>query len=191
MFIVAVDGLPGSGKTTAIRSLSRQFRLLRMSFKRNSIGNAPFAKAMVPMAKKYKIGQLERSLIFFTLRMDQFAAAEIEGRSCDIVVMDRFFGSSFVYNINGDQIPQKYLEWAKQTLETKIEFVLFFDVPLQLARSRKKSDTLKDDDFAQKLDHNYRKVALEQGWLTIDATQSPEKVADDCFQIIIERFMQK
>ena len=116
MFIIAIDGLPGSGKTTAIKLLSRRFRSLEMSIKRNSIGDVSLSREMIPRAKKYTFGRLERASIFFHLRMDQVTAAVIESRSYDIVIMDRFLGSSFVYDINGNQIPKKFLELGKKRL---------------------------------------------------------------------------
>lgn len=190
-FIVAVDGLPGAGKTTAIRSLLRQFRLLGFSVKRNSMGDVSLSKEMVPRVKEYDFGCPERASTFFFLRMKQLEAAEKDGELHDLVFMDRFIGSSFAYDLNGNQIPKKFLDLAEEKIETQIKFVLFFDVPFSVACSRKKSATMGDADFARKLERRYQEVAREQNWVRIDATQSPKKVAEDCYKLIMDKFKQK
>jgi thymidylate kinase len=119
--------------------------------------------------------------------MEQFTIAEAQSKSCDVVIMDRFLGSTFAYNVDDDQAVVKILEKGRKTIEGKIDLVLFFDVPFALARLRKESGTMKDAEFAQKLERKYRQVAQEQGWVTIDATQPSEKIVDKCFAMIMAK----
>ncbi len=100
-------------------------------------------------------------------------------------------GSLFAYNVNDEPSSQRALELAKKIIWPKIDLVLFFDLPFDVARLRKESATTVNAGYAQRLEQRYHQIAAEQGWVTIDATQPLEKVADDCFRLIIYKFEQK
>ena len=77
------------------------------------------------------------------------------------------------------------LEWLEANLPgTRPNMTLFLKVPLWVARSRKKMNTLKDLDRAKRVESGYHTLVRERKWIVVDGTKSQEAVVQQCLKHI-------
>lgn len=186
-FKVVIEGLSGVRATAVIKILSSHLRYRKFSVKRIKIEDTPCAKELKSRAKSYNPGDIHRTSLFWVLRMQQLDLAK-EARH-DILILNRYVGSVIAYDVDQSKIPPKILKRTEEAIqETKLDLVLFLFAPLNVISTRKKSETLKNIEFARKVEERYLKLAENNNWVKIDATHPPEQVADDCLEIILERY---
>lgn len=184
---VAIEGLSGCGKTTLIEKLVDDLRShgLRVAvFDSGTASNAPDLHAMI---KDYPLDHPLQRLIFWVLTIKQCEAMNAAQGLVDVVIADRFRGSTRVYNLYGARLPRPVADWVDGCFERQPDLVLFLDVPLEIAKQRKKSRTMEDDDFAERIARGYQEIARSESWTRIDATQEPSAVKGQCLEIILAR----
>jgi len=190
-FLIGIEGLPGSGKTTAIEKLIPRFQSLGISVEMIDIETTLHAPTLRAIARTYPLGHTIRTLLFWILRLHQYETGQEKIDSMDIIIMDRYWGSTIAFDFYGNQVPMKVLDWAGREIKKYPDVTLFFNAPLEVVRSRKKAKTINDEAFAQRLAAGYLQLAKKHNWAEIDATKDVEEVAEDCFKIILERYKQK
>jgi dTMP kinase len=184
---VAIEGLPGCGKTTLIEKLVSDLhsRGLKVEvFDIETAGHAPTLRAIV---KDYPPDHPLRTIIFWALRIQQYDSVEAAQGMADVVIADRFLGSTLVYNRYGANLPRSVVDWISRYFKHQPDITFFLDVPLEVAKRRKKSKTLEDQNFARRIFKGYQEIAQSQSWTRIDATQEPNAVKNQCLKIILGR----
>ncbi len=184
---VAIEGLSGCGKTTLIEKLAdnlRSYGLRVVVFDSGTAENASDLKAMI---EDYPLTHPLTRLIFWVLTLKQCEAMEASQGSADVIIADRFRGSTLVYNLYGARLPREVVAWVDGCFERQPDIVLFLDVPLETAKQRKKSRTMEDDALAERIARGYQEVARNESWTRIDATQEPGAIKDQCLEIILAR----
>lgn len=182
---VAFEGLPGTGKTTAIEKIKKDLK--RNGFKAvisdiETIGDAPRLRAI---AGKYPPGHPAKILLFWILRIQQYDFAMENLGNADVVIADRFWGSTLAFDVYGNMVPEELMRWVKGYIKIWPDITFFFDAPLGVAIKRKESGTMKDIKFARRAEKGYLALAEKLGWVRVDASLSPEKVEKICLDIIL------
>ena len=183
--IVAIEGLPGSGKTTALKKIMKQLEKRGISAALTDVDSLPNARQLRRVADALPVNNIARSLIFWSLRVFQYETAAALAKDFQIVLMDRSWGTALAFDCYGNKIPRKMLEWLEANLPgTKPNATLFLRVPLNIARSRKKVNTLKDLNRAKRVESGYAILARERKWIMIDGTKSQDAVVQQCLKHI-------
>lgn len=183
--IVAIEGLPGSGKTTALKIVMKRLEKLGISVALTDVDSLPNARQLRRVADALPVNHIARSLIFWTLRVLQYETAHALAKDHQIVLMDRSWGTALAFDGYGNKIPRKMLELMETNLPgTKPNMTLFLRVPLSIARSRKKMNTLKDLDRAKRVESGYHTLVRERKWIVIDGTKSQDIVVQQCLKHI-------
>lgn len=179
--IIAIEGLPGSGKTTALKKIMKKLNKAGISNVLVDVDGLPDARQLRRRADMLPTSHMARSLIFWALRVLQYEAAARLAKNFQVVLMDRSWGTALAFDGYGNKISRKMLELMEQNLPgTKPNATLFLNVPLRVARSRKKMNTLSDSDRAKRVESGYFTLARERKWVMIDGTKSPEAVVEQC-----------
>jgi len=182
-FIVALEGLPGCGKSTAIKNMTAKLR--KQGQKTEAVDVGSIAPDLHKAASGRNVSRLSKIMVFWALRLMQNEAIK-KMTDCDIVFADRFWGSVLAIDVYGNRVPREILEWAgKDVVQPDLTFL--FEAPLEVARERKKSRITSETDFARRVVRGYVELAEKYGWLRIDATKSPEKVCEKCLKEIGSR----
>jgi dTMP kinase len=183
---VAVEGLPGSGKTTVIRMLASELRSLGLTVEVVDIDSTGCAPILRPIVKAYPLGHPARILLFWVLRLQQYEAMQAWA-GADVVFADRFLGSTVAYDAYGHGLPRELLHWLGQYFDHQPDITFLFEAPLAVVRKRKKTETMDDPGFAERVEQGYQKLADALSWTRVDATQEPDCVAEFCFRVIQTR----
>ena len=187
--IVAIEGLPGSGKTTALKKVMKRLERLGISVALTDVDSLPNARQLRRVADALPVNNIARSLIFWTLRVFQYETAYALAKDHQIVLMDRSWGTALAFDGYGNKISRKMLELMEASLPgTKPKITLFLKVPLSIARSRKIMNTLKDPKRAKRVESGYHALIRERKWIVIDGTKSPETVVEQCQSIFKNNF---
>ena len=183
--IVAIEGLPGSGKTTALKKVMKKLEKMGISAALTDVDSLPNARQLRRVADTLPVSHIARSLIFWTLRVLQYETAHVLAKDHQIVLMDRSWGTALAFDGWGNKIPRKMLELMEANLPgTKPNMTLFLKVPLWVARARKKMNTLKDLDRAKRVESGYHTLVRERKWIVVDGTKSQEAVVQQCLKHI-------
>ncbi|TAN58581.1 hypothetical protein EPN15_00545 [Patescibacteria group bacterium] len=183
--IIAIEGLPGSGKTTALKKVMKKLEKRGISAALTDVDSLPNARQLRRVADILPVSHIARSLIFWTLRVLQYETAYALAKDHQIVLMDRSWGTALAFDGWGNKIPRKMLELMEANLPgTKPNMTLFLRVPLSIARSRKKMNTLKDLDRAKRVESGYHTLVRERKWIVIDGTKSQDIVVQQCLKHI-------
>ncbi|MGB9201284.1 dTMP kinase, partial [Methanobacterium sp.] len=111
--------------------------------------------------------------------MDKIEAAEKEGK---LVISDRCFYSSMVYQNDGDWI-STINKFAKRP-----DLVLLLDIDPETAISRcEGKDSFEDIDFLIKIRERYLEIADKQGFMVVNAKNGLNKVHDDIKRVVARK----
>jgi thymidylate kinase len=132
----------------------------------------------------YPFGHMARILLFWVLRLEQCRIIQDMDGTADIIFADRFWGSTFAFDVRGHGMPGELLDWISRDIKRQPDITILFDAPFEVVRKRKKAKTMNDPDFAKRVESGYRELADALSWIRVDATQKPEKVMSDCLAII-------
>lgn len=182
---IAFEGLPGAGKTTVIKMLKKELQANGKTVKIIDIETSNKALALRTVAESYPLGNLSRILLFWVLRLQQYDLFEKMRNEADIIFADRFWGSTVVIDVCGNGIPIEVANCFGKYIKKMPDITFFFDIPFEVAKHRKFQNTMKELDFARRVERGYKKFAKKFNWLCVDATEPPEAVKKHCMDIIL------
>jgi len=182
--VVAVEGLPGCGKTTIIELAVKELIIKGLRVGVVDIETVGDASVLRSIARKYPLGHKSRIILFWLLRLQQYDFIQEMKHNRDIIFADRFWGSTIAFDIYGNGVPLEVLSWVGENIQEYPDMTLFFSAPLQAVRERKKAKTMQKDEFALRVEQGYNELAREKNWTVIDATQKPDKVLEQCLKEI-------
>ncbi len=182
--VVGFEGLPGCGKTTAIKLLMGALRAMSMRVVAVDIDTSPHASALRAVADALPLDSLVRSMLFWAMRIRQYEIIYEVGDVMDVILADRTWGTALVYDGHGNTVSRTILERIGQDLR-RPDITFYLEAPLEVVRARKKSRTMENLPFAVRVAKGYRKMARARGWIRVDATRTPEEIKECCLEIIL------
>ena len=123
---VAFEGIPGSGKTTVIQILARE--LSRRGFKTEIVDtdNIEYASLFHSMARSYPLGHPARTILYWMLRVQQHDTVKKLSDKVDIILADRFWNSTFAFDVCGNKVPLQVWEWVSDHVTYHPNITFFF-----------------------------------------------------------------
>jgi len=144
MFVI-IEGPNGAGKTTLIKNLQKNgYSAL------SSPNGTPLAKMLRPACRGTEpwedIDKTVQFLLFSAARMDEYVRCVYDKK--EVVVADRWWTSTYVYQCILQGIPVEALEYTIHPDE-KIDLVILLDAPDQILIDRVESDREKDPNHGK------------------------------------------
>ena len=190
MTFIALEGIDGSGKTTAARALCADLeaRGLRPLLLREP-GSTPLGEQVRRLLLDPDLGALSpwTEVALFTACRAEMVAHEVrpaleEGRA---VVLDRYFYSTIAYQVDAHALNREVVAELSRLAVAGLEPrpVLLFDLPVSvaLARQTRPADRMeaKGAEFLERVRRSYLRQASEDPgrWCIVDADAPPEQVA--------------
>ncbi len=181
---ICLEGIDGSGKSTQIELLEKW--LITMGYKtfkiseptKSEIGGLIRKMLRSPNASE-KTFQMTLALLFAADRMvlrDKIQDAESEGK---IVISDRCFYSSIVYQNDGDWI----FQLNKHVKIPDLTILLDLEIETALGRCEGK-DHFENKVFLEKIRKKYLKLADDKGFYVLNAENGVNKTIYDIKRII-------
>ena len=184
---ICLEGIDGSGKSTQIELLVKWLddcgieALMVFEPTESPAGKLIREMLQNPNAIKNNF-QNTLALLFAADRiilMDKIEKAEKEGK---VVMSDRCFYSSMVYQNDGDWI-KTINKFAKRP-----DLVLLLDIDPETAISRcEGKDSFEDIDFLIKIRERYLKIADKQDFMVVNAKNGLNKVHDDIKRVVARK----
>ncbi len=201
MSYIVIEGGDGTGKSTVIDALAKK---LKYDGQEVVIVHEPGGNQIAEQLRTIiKNGQLKRqpitNLLMFTAARaeawhDVIKPALDAGKT---VISSRNWFSSWVYQGYAEDLGTDYVEkLSEMSLDNNYlwpdySIILTLDHKISLERVKKRPDSDKNDtfetkpeDFHQKVNDGYIKLAKKFNLPTVDASQPPEKVLNEVLKII-------
>ncbi len=192
--IIVIEGFDQAGKKTQSKLLAN---FLRTKNIKSKIFNFPdYTTPIGKEIRRYLSGKrtFPPQVIHCLLAANRWERAKDISETLlenNVVIMNRYYQSNLVYGIvNGLDIA--WLENLDRGIP-KEDLVILLDVTTTDSFSRKKERRDKfeeNQEFAQKITAQYRKLAKEFGWHVINASRHKMEVHQDVKQIVL-RYMEK
>lgn len=181
--IVGVEGLPGSGKTTAVARIVKG--LAAQGFRAYAVDSDTAASApeLRAYADAYPLTDPRHMMAIWMLRIQQHEAIQAIRADMDVIVSDRSWWSAIAFDCYGNGVARKFLGAIMEKL-TLPDIVLLLHAPLSVLCERKESRTMRDLAFARRVARGYRTLARIHGWICVDATRTPQEIKEYCLAII-------
>jgi len=202
VFIV-LEGGEGAGKTTLARALSQRledegyFVTLTREPGGTAVGEA------VRQLLHLELTPWAETFAFLTARA-QLVAEVVRPALADgqVVICDRFAASTFAYQgfARGLDLWQLRAANAIATGSLEPDLVLYLDLPPEVGLVRKVGEEeairtgLEGLEFHRLVRAGYLELASYAGdgeWLTLDATQPPEQIAEQAWAAVKERIAER
>ncbi|MDR1383683.1 MAG: dTMP kinase [Planctomycetaceae bacterium] len=202
---ISIDGGDSCGKSTQIAILANWLRQKNYDvFTCRDPGSTRLGEAIrTILLNRYDLDicRMSETLLFMAARAQMLKEIILpELKLGKIVLTDRFFLSTLVYQGYAGQIPIDDIEQIGKMVLGKtvpdIDFIL--DVPLEIAEKRRQN---REKDRMEKMDRIYHKQ-VRQGFLThahlnherfvvIDASQSVDTIAEKIRQVVEKKLEDK
>lgn len=193
---VVVEGMSSSGKSTAVRGMDEY---LVDWVKVREPGGTEFGDLIRTVVQQTEFGHPVDPLAAFLgysasraqLVSEVILPELVDGKS---VVSDRWWYSSYAYQGGGEGLDREFIRAVSlKVTRGLVPLTLFFDlVPEVVLERRGAKDDLDRYDL-QAIDFfaRVRQAYLELGeqvdhWRVIDASQSRDKVVQDCLEVLCE-----
>ena len=187
--LIVFEGAEGAGKTTQIRILVVKLKLLGIpSVAVREPGGTPVGDEIrgILLHREQEINAATEALLFMASRAELIAREVLpalgEGK---VVLVDRFFLSTYAYQIVGRGLPEAEVRAANKLATTGLvpDLTLLLDVPaahgLERADARGKRDRMErsGDDFHADVGNAFRQFA-DLGWQHSHPECGPIKLID-------------
>lgn len=188
-YLVTIDGLSGSGKSTALKTVATKLRSqgLKVHVFHDRLGD-PSAAELDEVQHRLYLSPLARLYFMLAVRRQVIDAAIIPSMADDdVTITDRYFTSTIAYQaygqgLNLDMVSNLSLQAAEGVIP---QLVFIVDVPASVALTRmaKRGTSLQVFDeekkaFHERVRHGYLAQArINKTYVVIDGTQTREKVA--------------
>jgi dTMP kinase len=204
---ITFEGGEGSGKSTQIRLLAERLDAegLRAIVTREPGGSpgAEIIRHVLLSGVGKMLGAEAETLLFIAARDDHVRNVIEPALAQDIwVLCDRFADSTRVYQGYAGRVDPHLLDAMERvtTGSLKPDLTFILDVPVDVGmhraairRASDKPDRFEGEavDFHQKLRDGYRTIADREPerCVLIDATETPDRVADRIWSTLIERHL--
>jgi dTMP kinase len=210
MFIT-FEGGEGSGKTTAIRTVAYELKSNDVPVHRYAEpGSTPIGHKVReillhrPLVEQEAMTPLAELMLFCASRAqftETVLAPLLKREPSSIVLCDRYVDSTFAYQFYGRNLPWKTVHDLADasTNGIKSDLTLFFDIPPEAALERLSDERrnrldAEDLDFHNRVYRGYHwlmKLDTRKKWRVVDATQSPEQVAAQAMEIIVQAYGER
>lgn len=202
--LITFEGTEGAGKSTQIQLLSKKLgEIGRKVVTLREPGGTPIGEEIRHLLKHSKAAAKmcpEAELLLMNASRAQLVREIIQPAldRGDIVVCDRFFDSTVVYQGFGRGLDQALIERINEfaVCGTRPDLTLLLRIPLEMSESRRATrqplnpepveDRFENSDraFFERVEKGYDALAATGGARvrTIDATQSVEAVAEEIWK---------
>ena len=194
---IVFEGPEGAGKSTQIARLKERLESQNLSpILTREPGGTKAADKMreVILDPSLTINTLSEFLLYSASRaqhVEEVIKPALEANN--VVISDRFFGASVAYQGYGRGLELDFIRNLNErvTLGIKPDLVLLLDIDPEVglkrvaARGQKDRLELADLSFHKRVRGGFLAQAEENpNWHILDATQSPDEVADEVWQIM-------
>lgn len=187
---ITVEGIDGAGKTTHVEGLAERWRGRGLEVLRTrEPGGTPLAEALRELVLHRPMDAMTEALLVFAARRDHLQQVIEPALARGAVVLcDRYTDATFAYQGAGRGFDLGVLtqleSWVQQGRQP--DLTLWFDLPPELAAARRAAarqpDRFEQEHvaFFSRVADGYRQrcAAAPARWLRIDASGTPEQVAE-------------
>ncbi len=193
---VVVEGMSSSGKSTAVRGMDEY---LVDWVKVREPGGTEFGDLIRTVVQQTEFGHPVDPLAAFLgysasraqLVSEVILPELVDGKS---VISDRWWYSSYAYQGGGEGLDREFIRAVSlKVTRGLVPLTLFFDLVPEVVLERRgaKEDLDRYDLQAVDFFARVRQAYLELGeqvdhWRVIDASQSRDKVVQDCLEVLCE-----
>jgi dTMP kinase len=187
--LIVFEGAEGAGKTTQIRLLAERLKAAGISFiSMREPGGTPVGDAIreILLHAGEEITAASEALLFIASRAEligrEILPSLVQGK---VVLLDRFFLSTYAYQIFGRGLPETEIRSANRlaTADLVPDLTLLLDVPAREGLGRADARGARDrmersgDDFHQRVSSAFRQFA-DPKWQHSHPECGPVKLID-------------
>ena len=193
--LIVIEGIDGAGTSTQVRRIIDYLKRKGVNVKSKKYPDKTneIGKIIYEMLKSGFKCNLETEFLLYSL--DMVKDLKFLNDKSSIIVLDRYFTSTIVYQtIKGFPLKDA-LEFAKTFKLPVPDLVILIDIPVEVGIERmkkagKKLDVHeKDIEFLRKVREKYLEIARENifgKWIVIDGNKSIDEVSQDIIDAIGE-----
>lgn len=185
--LIVFEGIDRSGKTTQVKKLYDHFTALKLGF---YITREPCNRNVRFELKNGNLSPKQQLELILKDRCEHCHLTKHLLESADLVLCDRFTGSTFAYQGYGYGLDLDVLRELNEvaTGGIKPDMTILFDCPVDVAIKRnfgKPLDKVEQDlHFLDRVRFGYLELARENNWIVIDATRSECQIFAELLGII-------
>ncbi|KZK38818.1 dTMP kinase [Lactococcus taiwanensis] len=203
--LISLEGPDGAGKTTVLKEILPEIKKMKRDIistrEPGGVRLAEEIRQLILDPKNTEIDSKTEMLLFAAARRLHMQEKMLPAlKAGKVVIVDRFIDSSVAYQGYGRELGVEVVDWLNNfaTDGLKPDLTLYFDIDTDVALDRIMSNRadevnrldLERAEMHRKVRQGYLKMVEKepQRFVTIDASQSVEKVVSDTIEAIKERF---
>lgn len=203
--LISLEGPDGAGKTTVLKEILPEIKKMKRDIistrEPGGVRLAEEIRQLILDPKNTEIDSKTEMLLFAAARRLHMQEKMLPAlKAGKVVIVDRFIDSSVAYQGYGRELGVEVVDWLNKfaTDGLKPDLTLYFDIDTDVALDRIMSNRadevnrldLERAEMHRKVRQGYLKMVEKepQRFVTIDASQSVEKVVSDTIEAIKERF---
>ena len=185
--LIVFEGIDRSGKTTQVKKLYDHFTALKLGF---YITREPCNRNVRFELKNGNLSPKQQLELILKDRCEHCHLTKHLLESADLVLCDRFTGSTFAYQGYGHGLDLDVLRELNEvaTVGVTPDMTILFDCPVDVAIKRnfgKPLDKVEQDlHFLDRVRFGYLELARENNWIVVDATRSECQIFAELLGII-------